>query len=157
MECGMMECFIIDSSTLMALDTMYPRNIFVSLWDLIYKMFDDGSMFSVNEVFQELKDSQKYWLDYENSFRKISDRESKYFEEIFATDKFNIFKNHGLKDKVWADPFLIACAKANEDSIIITEESSNKHPKRKIPYVCNELNIPCMNLLEFLEYKNVVF
>ena len=69
----MMECFIIDSSTLMALDTMYPRNIFVSLWDLIYKMFDDGSMFSVNEVFQELKDSQKYWLDYENSFRKISD------------------------------------------------------------------------------------
>lgn len=158
-----MDYLIIDSSSLMELDK-FPQDIFESLWGVFYNLFEDKNMFSVKDAWKELKDSKEMWKAYEDCFRDITDEESKYVTYILSSSKFEVFVRHGKdeNDEWWADPYLIACAMAKDDSIIITEENLNNKPKRKIPYVCNELNkkgcnIRCMSLFDFLRYKKIKF
>lgn len=147
----------------MELDKL-PSDIFKSLWDLFYSMLDDGSMFSVKEVWLELKDSQNVWEDYKDCFRELNDSETEHMTCIMSCDKFEVFIRNGQKsnDEPWADPFLIACAMDKDEAIIITEENLNSHRERKIPYVCEELNkhgfnIKCLNLFDFLRYNKITF
>lgn len=157
--------YIIDSSSLMKLDEHYPSDLFDSLWDLFYSLFDDNEIESVKEAWNELKDSQEYWKFYESCFRELDDSESENLGKIMSCGKFENFIKNSLKQNknvYWADPHLIACAMNHEDSVIITEENLNNKPTRKIPYVCNELNkdgynIECINLLDFLRQKGVKF
>lgn len=147
----------------MELDRL-PYDLFKPLWDLFYSMFDDGSMFSVKEVWLELKDSQDVWKDYEDCFRELNDSETEHMTCIMSSDKFKEFIHNGQKsnDEPWQTPFLIACAMDKNEAIIITEENLNNNPKRKIPYVCEELNeygfnIKCLNLFDFLRYNKITF
>ena len=38
----------------------------------------------------------------------------------------------------------------NKDLVIISQESSNNIPQRKMLYVCNEKGIKCIKVIEFL-------
>lgn len=157
--------YIVDSSSLMKLDEHYPSDLFDSLWDLFYSLFDNNEIESVKEVWKELRDSQDYWKHYEYCFRDLDDSESENLSKIMSYGKFEDFIKNGLKqnkDVSWADPHLIACAMNHEKGVIITEENLNNNPTRKIPYVCKELNkegynIECINLLDFLREKGVKF
>ena len=143
--------FIIDSSTLIEIGDYYPKDIFPTLWEEIFKLFEDGTLFSIKEVYEELMDSKKLWKDYEDYFRELTENEYNEINGILSNKKFIEFKNHGLDaGSLWADPYLIACAKTNNDVTIVTQENLNHNPKRKIPYVCIELNIPCINFFSFL-------
>ena len=53
----------------------------------------------------------------------------------------------------WADAYLIAIGKI-DNVTVVTGERSKKHPARKIPYVCNQLGIKCMDLDEFMIHNN---
>ena len=92
-----MRKFIIDTSSLIDLEKYYPYNVFPSLWGFIFEMFDDGKLFSVNEAYDELKDSQEVWKDYKNCFRDLTDEETEYLSEIMSLDKFEPFRNRGFK------------------------------------------------------------
>lgn len=39
--------------------------------------------------------------------------------------------------------------------IVVTEENLNRNPQRKIAYVCKELGISCINLIDFLREVKV--
>ena len=87
-------------------------------------------------------------------FRKLS----KNLPKILYDKQFETFVKWGMREskKHWADPQLIACAMENKDIIIISQESSNNNPQRKIPYVCNKKGIKCIKLIEFLrEIENI--
>ena len=64
------------------------------------------------------------------------------------------FQRHGANSPtgLWADPHLIAYA-ITKNAIVITDENLNNNLERKIPYVCNELGIACMNFNDFMEYQ----
>jgi len=59
-----MRKFVVDTSSLIDLEIYYPYIVFPSLWNFLFKMFDEGKLFSVKEVYRELKDSQEVWKDY---------------------------------------------------------------------------------------------
>ena len=115
-------------------------------------MFEEGDLFSVREVYEELRDSQEYWQDYEECFRELTEKESENITEILGSQEFSVFVRWGLQenDGHWADPHLVACAMEDSNLVIISEESSRNNPQRKIPYVCNKKGIRCIKVLEFL-------
>jgi hypothetical protein len=56
--------------------------------------------------------------------------------------------------KTLADPYIIALAEL-EGYVVVTDESCNKRPNRKIPGVCKQRGIRCLTLAQFIkEVKN---
>lgn len=150
-----MKKYVIDSSSLIHFEDTYPKDIFPTLWDEIYKLFDEGIVYSLKEVYVELEDSQELWVDYEDNFRELTVEESQAFDKILSDSRFKIFKKWGMKKEPWADPHLIASARVNNGVIVVTQENMNHQPERKIGYVCKKLSIPCINFLEFLRDVSV--
>ena len=151
--------YVIDSSSLNELEIRYPINIpvFDPIYNKLNQMFEDGELFSVREAFEELKDSQEYWEDYEECFRELTEKESENVTKILGSEEFSVFVYWGMKenDGYWADPHLIACAMEDPEIAIVSEESSRNTPQRRIPYVCGELGIRCIKVLEFLDEINI--
>lgn len=152
--------YIIDSSSLDELEIRYPIDIpvFEPIYTKLNQMFEEEDLFSVREAFEELKDSQDYWGDYEECFRELTEQESENVNKILGDSEFSVFVTHGMEenDGYWADPHLIACAMEDSEITIISEESSRNHPQRKIPYVCEQKGIRCIKVLEFLDEINIM-
>ncbi|WP_458403587.1 DUF4411 family protein [Methanobrevibacter sp.] len=146
---------VIDSSSLMHFEDRFPKDIVPSLWEEVYKLFENGDVFSVRAVYEELEDSQEFWQDYKKYFRELTVEESQAVTKILEDSRFEVFKNNGKKEGPWADPYLIACAMVDELVIVVTEENLNRNPQRKIAYVCKELGISCINFVEFLREVEV--
>ena len=149
--------FVIDSCSLMDLEDTYPIDVFPSIYEICEDMFNNGGLFSVKEAFNELKDSQNFWVAYKKYFKDLDDAELSNLQEIMNSEKFKVFRDWGLKEnkEFWADPHLVACAMGNKDIVVVSEESSNNYPERKIPYVCSEYGIDCIKILEFFRKNNV--
>ncbi len=121
----------------------------------MYKLFEEGNLFSVRAVYEELEDSQELWKDHKSYFRELTFEETEAVGRILDDSRFEVFKNHGKSEGPWADPHLIACAMVDELVIVVTEENLNRTPQRKIAYVCKELGIRCINFVEFLREVEV--
>ena len=145
-----MKKYVIDSSSLMQLEERFPIDILPSLWDEVYKLFEEERVFSVRAVYEELEDSQELWKEYKSYFRELTVEETQAVGKILDDSRFEVFRNHGKSEDSWPDPHLIACAMVNELVIVVTEENLNRTPQRKIGYVCKELGIRCINFVEFL-------
>ena len=52
--------YVVDSSSLMKFEDQFPKDILPSLWDEVYKLFEEGKAVSVRAVYEELEDSQGY-------------------------------------------------------------------------------------------------
>jgi len=152
--------YIIDSSSLNELETRYPIDIpvFEPIYTKLNQMFEDGDLFSVQEAFEELKDSKDYWGDYEECFRDLTEKESENVNKILSDSKFSVFVHWGMKenDGYWADPHLIACAMEDSEITVVSEESSRNQPQRRIPYVCGQMGIRCIKALEFLDEIDIM-
>lgn len=152
-----MKKFVIDTSSLIDLEKYYPYTVFPSLWNFLFEMFDEGKLFSVNEAYDELKDSQEIWENYKNCFRDLTDEETQYLYEIMTSDKFEPFRKRGFEKTnggPWADPYLVACGIVDKNVTVVSQESSRKHPQSVIPYVCGEYNVSCIKFLDFLIENN---
>lgn len=151
-----MRDFVIDSSSLIHFEENYPPDIFPTLWSKVFNLFEEGKVFSVNEVYEELGDSQELWKEFKHCFKELNADELQVLGDILSDSRFEVFKRRGLKEdgRPWADPYLIACAKVNGDAVV-TQENLNRNPERKIAFVCDKLDIPCMDFLRFLRAANV--
>ena len=151
--------YIIDASSLNELQFKYPNHIpiFEPIYKKLDEMFEDEELFSIREVFEELRDSQEYWEDYEECFRELTENEFDKMSELLKEKEFSVFISHGINnnDGYWADPQLIACAMVDSDVVIVTQESLRKNPQRKIPYICKKKGIRCIKLIEFLDEINI--
>jgi hypothetical protein len=153
-----MRKYLIDSSSFIELEDRYPPDIsfFKPIYEKIDQMFKDGKIFSINEVFKELEDSKDFWKEYKGYFRVLTRKESENVSEIFESEDFEAFINWGLKgrNKIWADPQLVACAMEDSDIVVVSEESSIHTPERKLPFVCDKKGIPYIKLLDLLRKIN---
>ncbi|MCL2116674.1 MAG: DUF4411 family protein [Methanobrevibacter sp.] len=149
-----MDKFIVDTSSFIQMN-IFSKKIFKSLWRNIYEMCKERTFFSVKEVYEELRkgkdDIQEEWREKDFIFLELGENEQIALKDI---EQFDAFQKHGDNSPtgLWADPHLIAFG-ITINAIIITEENLNYNPERKIPYVCNELGIRCMNFDEFMEYQ----
>lgn len=53
-----------------------------------------------------------------------------------------------------ADPFVIATAKV-VGATVVTSESRGTEDKPRIPYVCDQLGVPCVDIFEFVRLAKI--
>lgn len=154
--------YVFDTNVFIALGFYYPSR-FPTIWDKLSRLVDSGDIVSVKEVKNELELYCSYphvmeWVvSNKKIFKKPTDRELKIVSEILRDTRFRgLVKLKKILDgKPVADPFVIASASFNE-GIIVTEETFKVNGAR-IPTVCREIGVECINVEEFLTREEVQY
>lgn len=159
--------YIIDSCSLIDLNHHNPIDIFPSLWKKIEDLIKSNMMISHIQVFNEIAqqdDELAEWLKkYKKMFKEISSRQAELVIEILK--KYPSFVK--IDKQYDADPWLIALAKEVQENpqqnllfnvkrLIVTEESLRGN-KIKIPFVCKEFGIECINRVEMFRQEGWKF
>ena len=154
-----MDIYVIDTSSLIEMKDKYPRDVslFKPVWENVEKLCREGRLITSIEVLKEIEqgdDELKRWL---KSRRKIfiKPNKSQFAKISEILSKFSFLAKPG-KPGPNADPWVIALAVEKNDEeqkglfpnkyIVVTEESKTKIDK--IPAVCKNYNIECINLIE---------
>ena len=62
-----------------------------------------------------------------------------------------------LKNRNRADPFVIALAELRGATVVTGEGSDGTERRPKIPYVCQQRDIPCIRFLQFIQDEGWTF
>lgn len=146
--------YVIDASSLIGASKNYiiGKKTFKSVWDTLETLIHNGQLVSSSEIKEEILDEDlKDWLKkFDNFFIPIDDN--------IQAGVIDILRNHPSLIKLRstgnsnADPFLIAtalsCSTLYHDQVkIVTDE---KPSGERIPVVCQEYRITCINLNDFI-------
>jgi len=155
--------YIFDTNTLSGIFKHYYRDSFPSFWVLFDKMVEDGTVISVREVHNEIKnwnrkDELEAWGKiYPKFFHTPTPEETLFITQIFTVPHFrsSISQQKMLKGGPHADPFIIAKAFVEQGTVVSQEE--RKPNAARIPNICDHFKIPCIKLDEFLKQNSWIF
>ncbi|MBU1205146.1 MAG: DUF4411 family protein [Nanoarchaeota archaeon] len=159
--------YVIDTSSLIDLNYRYPVDVFPGIWKNLEKLIANELLLSPKEVLKEIKDeSLKEWAKKQKKlFRELDELQVQIVQEILK--KYPSLAKPD-KDGPQADPFVIALAvslekdpqktliKTIKKRIIVTEERL-KGSKEKIPFVCKDYDIDCINVIELFRTEGWKF
>ena len=154
--------YVFDSDSLINLFRHYYPERFPTLWEKFDALISAGELISVREVFNEIGSSEDALATWAKEHKDILFMEStaeelRFVAEIFKVEHFQamIRKQQRLKGKPVADPFVIARAKISGACVVTQEKNTEK--AAKIPNVCDNFEIPCINLEGFMEKEGWMF
>ena len=138
--------YIIDSSSIFSQkqNEQHRRCVYKKLWDNIDDFLKKHIIVTCSEIESEIKDPELVdWLHLQECcILPITDDIQEYVRKIVNEHPklidFNNCKSSG-------DAFLIATA-MKYGLTVITEE--NKQSPKKIPWICETYDIPCINITE---------
>lgn len=124
-------------------------------WRDIPRLIDEGRVVISEEVREEISkvdDDLKKWAhDHVASWHPLTDEIQGVVTEIMG--KWGQLVD-SRKDRGRADPFVIATAKVIGATVVTTE----KHGTAKaphIPYVCDRLSVPCIDVYAFVREARI--
>ena len=149
--------YSLDASSLIEAYHNYPMGIFRSLWNELEKLIKSDRLKMPELVFDEVKDEEiKKWCE---------EKELKPYIRV-TIDQIDQNKAQALIPKLvnpktgesGGDPWVIALAQDFQNCIVVTQEKASRNEDRpKIPNVCKDLDIECINLLELIKRENWSF
>ena len=161
--------YVIDSSSLIELNRRYPIDVFPTLWKNVEDLINDGYLISHKEVFKEISvmdDSLNKWAKKQKRlFRELDEKQMEIVREILKKYP-SLAKSDN--ESAAADPFVIALAvemgsdpqktltSSVKGRIIVTEERLRGNRVR-IPFVCKEYNLECINIIEMCRVEGWKF
>ncbi|MEO8007786.1 MAG: PIN domain-containing protein [Betaproteobacteria bacterium] len=154
--------YVFDTSAFIVLKNFYPAT-FATLWSRIDALVANGSIASVQEVFNELHNYndadfiQDWAKQHKVVFAKPSNAELLVVQKILAIPHFQVLIGNKaiLKGTPVADPFVVAAAKI-KGATVVTQEGL-KPNAAKIPNVCEEFEVPCIDLQTFMTQQGWSF
>lgn len=145
--------YCIDTSSLIALRQSYPIDLFKPIHTQFTKLIKSGKIVVLDMVLAELKDKE---TDTYNSVRGNAPKERllKFEKYILTTQSIiqTYYDGRGKSHNLKADPHIIACAK-EEDLTVVTEELGSEDTK--IPYICSQEKVKCINFIDLLRAENI--
>lgn len=153
--------YIFDTSPLSSLFRNYYRSRFPTLWDHFDALVSDGVVTSTREVKRELDQYSRVdeqWLrDNSAIFTTPTVREALVVRQIYEVKHFqqNIELKKIHKGGLNADPFVVAKAIV-ENGTVVSLESAAPNAAR-IPNICQQFGVRCLNLEEFMEEEGWQF
>lgn len=156
--------YCLDSNVLIqAWRTYYAPRLCTDYWRVLDELGDQHRVFIVQEVFDEIdriEDGLNVWLrDSRIPVRKADDAVGVCLKNIYSTNEEHRKLVDNAKNRSLADPWIIAHA-LNEGAAVVTkEERINALNTRRIriPNVCENMGIVCMNDFDFLAEQNIRF
>jgi len=162
--------YLLDSNVfIQAKNCYYGFDFCPAFWDWLVR--NKRLVFSIKEVLEEIKtgeDELKLWIE-ENLDRDffIGAEVGKDFQNICASVNSNEQYTPEAKDKFlgkissksdYADPHLIATAKA-KDYILVSHEKCSPEARKKVPIpnVCEQFDVECIDTFEMLRREKARF
>lgn len=149
--------YSLDASSLIEAHHSYPIENFPSLWEELEKLIKSDRLKMHELVFDEVKDDEiQKWC---------AKRQLKSYIRV-TMDQVDQSKGQALIPKLvnpktgesGGDPWVIALAQDLQNCVVVTQEKpSRNEDKPKIPNVCGDLGIECINLLELIKRENWSF
>ena len=146
------------------LDRYYRAKNFPSLWEKFDHLISNGRVIASMEVWREIEPHTEFvrtWVSEAEELRM----------SLFVDDLEIVAEIEGGKESICksfprlanprtgrsrVDPYVIAAAKVFGATVVTSEVGGSiKNPK--IPSVCDQLNIPCINLAELIRQEGWVF
>jgi hypothetical protein len=128
----------------------YPIDVFPTFWQHIDELISSGELVATEVVLFELEakdDTLKEWAKNQNGlFVELDDVVQIRAREILTTFPALVKKK---ADRTEADTFVIALALEN-NYVVVTEEQFGNTRNPKIPIVCDNYRIRCINILELI-------
>lgn len=164
--------YLLDADSFIApYRTFYSFNIVPSYWEKVKPFLENGRILVIDSVKKEILkggDRLSDWLKSVSGLKSVSTSDMKtvsiYGSIIRFIDNSACYKKAALNR--WsanvADPWLIACAKANDYVLVTFEQSAGKlNPKApssnpKIPDIAKEFGVETINLYQMLTELGVV-
>lgn len=149
-----------DTSALIdGLERYYPANTFDGLWQAVDTLISEGRFFASAEVWEEIKkkdESVKKWAEPRKSDVFVDTDATTTKEVQRILDLFpRLVMSGGRRNR--ADPFVVAVASLRKATVVTGEGGDGTMGKPKIPYVCQQLKIPCVTFTEFISAEEWKF
>ena len=137
---------------------LFRPAVFPTLWSRIEGEISAGRIRSIDEVRRELSqrdDDAKRWADAQTDlYCPISRQVQVCVAQILKLHP-KLVKVGG--NRSGGDPFVIALAMSLNGTVVTEEHATNNLDKPKIPDVCADLKVPCLNLMEYIETQGWSF
>lgn len=153
--------YVLDTSFIIQLHENYYRETFATLWEHFDEMLATGQFTSTREVKRELEDQNdaaSEWAEQNGKlFTTPTAEEGKFVAGIYAVKHFqqNIETKKILKGGKNADPFVVARAFVVKGTVLTMEQL--KPHAAKIPNICDQFKLPCMDMRQFMVAENWKF
>jgi hypothetical protein len=153
--------YCVDSSSLIhASKRAYPQRRFPRLWRAFEDLIEMNRLIISIEVYHELerKDDEVYtWAkERKDAFcHEISDEVQTHVVKLMQDYPRLVDTKKG---KSGGDPFVIAHAlAANPSLVVVTEEKGGSENSPNIPFVCQQKNLQCFDLLRLIDAEDWSF
>jgi len=154
--------YVYDTGAFFDLGHFYPSR-FPTIWTHIDKLVMEGRLWSVREVRREIENNcpfphiEEWVAKNRHIFRKPESSELEVVTEIFKVSNFLglVRRSHILKGLPVADPFIVAAAKVHKSSVVTREIFKDKGAR--IPTVCKEFGVTCINVEQFMEKEKLKY
>lgn len=146
------------SSILNGRRDLLPAAVFPSLWKNIEDMIKAGAIRCVDEVRTELvrrDDDAAHWAKAQKDLFVPLEEDVQDALAVVMGKHQNLVKNGGQRSG--ADPWVIALAMARGGAVVTEETFSGNLAKPRIPDVCQDLEVPCLPLIDFVRQQGWVF
>jgi hypothetical protein len=140
----------------------YPHDLFPSFWIKFATLLETKEGIATELVSHELNkkdDGCHQWFrdnDLDSSFIELNDGIQTVVVEMMKNKNYQRLVED-RKGAYGADPFVIALAKLEKLTVVTGEIASKRMDKPKIPDVCNDMGIECINILELMRKENWKF
>ena len=153
----MAEGYCFDTSSLVhAWVRTYPPESFPGVWSKLDEAIDKGLILSPEDVRQELThpDGLRDWAStHDSMFRELDAEVQISLRDVVSFIKKRL-KKQGLKmmpKDLKADPIVVALARVTKRTVVVQETRRGQQGRPKIPDLCDEFNVRCINLVEFIQ------
>lgn len=143
--------FSLDTSGLLdAWVRHYPPDVFPTIWSRMDAAARNGEIFAIDEVILELKrkhDGIHDWLQQRQTIIVPID-------SAIQSEVTSIMRNYPRlvdtkRNRSGCDPWVIALAQTQSLTVVTGEKASGSLMKPKIPDVCKDLGVPCIEIIDF--------
>lgn len=144
--------YVVDTSVIMRRSQYeaYDIGSFPHQWKNFDEKVEEGLLVSTPLVYNEIENNNKELIPWADEHIKMFEKidENVIDEAKFLSKKFKEWYNNPKNKYIpWADPQLIAFAKAH-NIVLVTQEAWNNEPKTKeinykIPTICSKIGAYC--------------
>ena len=157
--------YLLDANILIqAKNEYYGFDLCPGFWDWLDQQNQAGNVFSIAAVKEEIEkgnDELAQWAKDRDSgfFLPVDDRTSGAMAAVSGWVQAGDFRDDAKRVFLaGADPWLIACALAHNDTVATHEVHVDVEKRKvKIPTVCRALNVDCVRTFEMLKAEQARF
>jgi len=148
------------SAILDAYARWYPMECFPSLWSKLYELAQEDRLKVISFAFDELTNEdnalKKWCQDLKGLIHVGIEGESiqRIVRDLLAKHKKLLGE---AKNRSGADPWIIALAKEQSMTVVTGEKLSGNLDKPKIPDVCADYGIRCIDIMQLIKDEGWIF